>query len=118
MPSGENVEIAEPEDFLPFLFALLLAAPRALTFLLFFTRLPSSFEDPGAANRRRIQVNPLATLPRIRQLSMRKRVISDSFSACCGREQFTFCASQPKLNWRARLVPMSSSAGLSSGFLS
>ena len=56
MPRGEDVEIAEPEDFLPFLIALFLVAPRALTFLLFFTRLPSSFENLGAPNRRKIQV--------------------------------------------------------------
>jgi len=48
MPSGEDVEIAEPEDF-PFLVALLVA-PRALTFFLFFfTKLPSSFENLAAA---------------------------------------------------------------------
>jgi len=52
MPRGEDVEIAELADFLPFLVALFLVAPRALTFLLFFTRLPSSFENLGAANRR------------------------------------------------------------------
>jgi hypothetical protein len=55
MPSGEDVEIAEPADFLALLVALFLAALllaalflvrlRALTFLLFFTRLPSSFEN-------------------------------------------------------------------------
>jgi hypothetical protein len=45
MPSGEDVEIAEPTVFLPFLVALSLVAPRALTFLLFFTRIPSSFEN-------------------------------------------------------------------------
>ena len=49
MPSGEDVEIAEPEDF-PFLVAFLVA-PRALIFLLFFfTKLPSSFENLAAAN--------------------------------------------------------------------
>jgi hypothetical protein len=49
MPRGEDVEIAEPEDF-PFLVALLVA-PRALTSLLFFfTKLPSSFENLAAAN--------------------------------------------------------------------
>ena len=52
MPRGEDVEIAEPADFPPFLVAIFLVAPRALTFLLFFTRLPSSFENPGAANLR------------------------------------------------------------------
>src|SRR3954468_6277562 len=36
IPRGEDVEIAEPEDFL-----LFLVAPRALTFLAFFTRIPS-----------------------------------------------------------------------------
>jgi hypothetical protein len=56
MPRGEDVEIAEPEDLLPFLVALFLVAPRALTFLLFFTRLPSSFENLAAANRRKIQL--------------------------------------------------------------
>jgi hypothetical protein len=50
MPRGEDVEIAEPENFLPFLVALFLVAPRAPTFLLFFTRLPSSFENLAAAN--------------------------------------------------------------------
>ena len=50
MPRGEDVEIAKLADF-PFLVALFLVAPRALTFLLFFTRLPSSFENLGAANR-------------------------------------------------------------------
>ena len=62
MPRGEDVEIAEPANFLPFLVALFLVAPRALTFLLFFTRLPSSlfafllhetsmsFENLAAAN--------------------------------------------------------------------
>src|SRR6188472_1932909 len=44
MPRGEDVEIAKLADFPPFLVALFLAAPRALTFLLFFTRLPSSFD--------------------------------------------------------------------------
>ena len=45
MPRGEDVEIAEPAAFLPLLVALFLVAPRALTFLLFFTKLPSSFEN-------------------------------------------------------------------------
>src|SRR4051794_23607765 len=49
MPSGEDVEIAEPADF-PFLVALLPSAPWALTCLLFFTRLPWSFKDVAAAN--------------------------------------------------------------------
>jgi hypothetical protein len=49
MPSGEEVEIAGPEDF-AFLVALLVA-PRTLIFLLFFfTKLPSSFENLAAAN--------------------------------------------------------------------
>ena len=49
MPSGADVEIAEPEAF-PFLVAFLVA-PRALIFLLFFfTKLPSSFENLAAAN--------------------------------------------------------------------
>ena len=62
MPEGEDDEIAVAADFLPFLVApflvaffpdalflpaLVLAAPRAPTFLLFFTRLPSSFDNPG-----------------------------------------------------------------------
>src|SRR5215207_3240068 len=51
MPRGEDVEIAEPENFLPFLVALFLVASLAPTFLLFFTRLPSSFENLAAANR-------------------------------------------------------------------
>ena len=50
MPRGEDVEIAEVADF-PFWVALFLVAPPALTFLLFFTRHPSSFENPNAANR-------------------------------------------------------------------
>ena len=56
MPRGEDVEIAEAADFLLFLVALFPFAPRALTFLLFFTRLPSSFENQGVANRRQKQV--------------------------------------------------------------
>ena len=56
MPRGEDVEIAESENFLPFLVALFLVASLAPTFLLFFTRLPSSFENLGAPNRRKIQV--------------------------------------------------------------
>jgi len=56
MPRGEDVEIAEPADCLPVLVALFLVTPRALTFLLFFTKLPSSFDNSGAANRRRVQV--------------------------------------------------------------
>ena len=39
MPRGEDVEIAEPENFLPFLVALFLVESLAPTFLLFFTRL-------------------------------------------------------------------------------
>jgi hypothetical protein len=50
MPRGEDVEIAEPADCLPILVALFLATPRELTFLLFFTKLPSSFENLAAAN--------------------------------------------------------------------
>jgi len=56
MPRGEDVEIAEPADCLPVLVALFLVTLRALTFLLFFTKLPSSFGNSGAANRRQIQV--------------------------------------------------------------
>jgi hypothetical protein len=63
MPRGEDVEIAEPADFLPFLVALFLVAPRPLTFLLFFTRLPSSFENLAAANRQKNTSYPLSTLP-------------------------------------------------------
>ena len=61
MPSGEDVEMAVTADFLAFLAALFgalfpatlflaaffLVALRALTFLLFFTRLPSLFENLG-----------------------------------------------------------------------
>ena len=63
MPRGEDVEIAEPENFLPFLVALFLVAMLAPTFLLFFTRLPSSFENLAAANRRQNTSYPLSTLP-------------------------------------------------------
>ena len=63
MPSGEVVEIAETAVFLPFLVALSLVAPRALTFLLFFTRLPSSFENLAAANPQQNTSYPLSTLP-------------------------------------------------------
>ena len=62
MPRGEDVEIAELENFLPFLVALFLAA-LAPTFLLFFTRLPSSFENLAAANRQQNTSYPLSTLP-------------------------------------------------------
>src|ERR1700754_1756365 len=65
IPRGEDVEIAEPADFLPFLVALFLVAPGAPTSLLFFTRLPSSFENLAAANRRQNTSYPLSTLPRI-----------------------------------------------------
>jgi hypothetical protein len=68
MPRGEDVEIAKPEDFLPFWVALFLVVPLALTFLLFFTRLPSSFENPAAANRRQNTSYPLSTLPWIAAL--------------------------------------------------
>jgi len=50
MPRGEDVEIAEPADLL-FLVAPFLVVLRVLTFLLFFTRHPSSFKNPNAANR-------------------------------------------------------------------
>ena len=63
MPRGEDVEIAEPENFLPFLVALFLVASLAPTFLLFFTRLPSSFENLAAANRQQNTSYPLSTLP-------------------------------------------------------
>jgi hypothetical protein len=63
MPRGEDVEIAEPEIFLPFLVALFLVASLAPTFLLFFTRLPSSFENLAAANRQQNTSYPLSTLP-------------------------------------------------------
>ena len=63
MPSGEDVEIAELAVFRPFLVALLLVALRALTFLLFFTGLPSSFDNSGAANRRQIQVIHFVRFP-------------------------------------------------------
>src|SRR4051794_37584581 len=49
MPRGEDVETAETA-YLRFLVVLFLVAPRALTFLLFFTRLPSSFKNVAAAN--------------------------------------------------------------------
>jgi hypothetical protein len=51
MPRGEDVEIAEPENFLPFMVTLFPVAPLAPAFLLFFTRLPSSFENLAAANQ-------------------------------------------------------------------
>lgn len=63
MPRGEDVEIAEPEIFLPFLVALFLVASLAPTFLPFFTRLPSSFENLAAANRQQNTSYPLSTLP-------------------------------------------------------
>ena len=63
MPRGEDVEIAEPEIFLPFLVALFLVASLAPTFLLFFTRLPSSFENLAPANRQQNTSYPLSTLP-------------------------------------------------------
>jgi hypothetical protein len=63
MPRGEDVEIAESENFLPFLVALFLVASLAPTFLLFFTRLPSSFENLAAANRQQNTSYPLSTLP-------------------------------------------------------
>ena len=63
MPRGEDVEIAKPEIFLPFLVALFLVASLAPTFLLFFTRLPSSFENLAAANRQQNTSYPLSTLP-------------------------------------------------------
>ena len=61
MPRGEDVEIVEPENF--FLVALFLVASLAPTFLLFFTRLPSSFENLAAANRQQNTSYPLSTLP-------------------------------------------------------
>src|SRR5262245_4561562 len=61
MPRGEDVEIAEPADFVPFLAALFPVAPRAPTFLLFFTKLPSSFENAGTANRRQNTSYPLSS---------------------------------------------------------
>ena len=67
MPRGEDVEIAKPVDFLLFLLAPFLVAPRALTFLLFFTKLPSSFENPGA-NRQKNASYPLSTLPGVAAL--------------------------------------------------
>jgi hypothetical protein len=51
MPRGEDVEIMEPADFLLFFVAGFLVVPRALTFFLFLTRLPSSFENSKAENR-------------------------------------------------------------------
>jgi hypothetical protein len=69
MPRGEDVEIAEAEDFRPFLVALFLVAPRALTFLLFFTRLPSSFENLASYCESPAKYNyPLSTLPWIAAL--------------------------------------------------
>ena len=44
-------EIAEPENFLPFLVGLFLIARLASAFLLFFTRFPSSFKNLATANR-------------------------------------------------------------------
>src|SRR5215207_8137511 len=78
MPRGEDVEIAEAEDF-PFLVALFLVAPRALTFLLFFTRLPSSFENLAAANRRQNTSYSLSTLL---DLSGRSKSCSCRSSTC------------------------------------
>ena len=63
MPRGEDVEIAEPENFLPFLVGVFLVALLASAFLLFFTRLPSSFENLAAANRQQNTSYPLSTLP-------------------------------------------------------
>ena len=63
MPRGEDVEIAETESFLPFLAPPFLVTPLVLTFLLFFTRLPSSFENLAAANRQQNTSYPLSTLP-------------------------------------------------------
>ena len=68
MPRGEDVEIAEPENFLAFLVALFLVESLAPTFLLFFTRLPSSFENLGAANRRQNTSYLLSKLPWIAAL--------------------------------------------------
>ena len=68
MPRGEDVEIAEPADFLLFWVALFLVVPLALTFLLFFTRLPFSFENLGAPNRRQNTSYLLSTLPWIAAL--------------------------------------------------
>ena len=70
MPRGEDVEIAKPEDLLPFWGALFLIVPLALTFLFFFTRLPSSFENLAAANRRQNTSYPLSTLPWIVALEL------------------------------------------------
>ena len=63
MPRGEDVEIAELAAFRPFFVALLPVALRALTFLLFFTELPSSFKTVVAANRRQNTSYPLSKLP-------------------------------------------------------
>ena len=68
MPRGEDVEIAEPADFPLFLVALFPVTPRALTFLFFFTKLPSSFENPDTANRLKNTSYPLSTLPWIAAL--------------------------------------------------
>src|SRR5215207_1480389 len=62
MPRGEDVEIAELADFLPFL----LVAPRA-PLLFFFTSRPLSF-DLSAANRRQNTSYTLSTLPWIAAL--------------------------------------------------
>src|SRR5215207_5724846 len=51
MPRGEDVEIAEPENFLPFLVGVFLVARLASAFLLFFTTLPSSFKNLATAIR-------------------------------------------------------------------
>jgi hypothetical protein len=62
MPRGEDVEIAEPADLVLFLVAPFLVVLRVLTFLLFllfFTRHPSSFENPNAANRRQSTNYPI-----------------------------------------------------------
>src|SRR4051794_5977928 len=70
IPRGEDVEIAETAVFLPLLVALFLVAPRALSFLLFFTRLPSSFKNVAAANHRQNTSYLLSTLlPRLTPLS-------------------------------------------------
>ena len=63
MPRGEDVEMAETAAFLPLLVARFVVELRAPTFLLFFTRLPSSFENLAAANRRQNTSYPLSTLP-------------------------------------------------------
>ena len=55
MPRGDDVEITEPADR-PAMVALFLVTPREVTFLLFFTELPSSFVNSGAANRWQIQL--------------------------------------------------------------